>query len=180
MNSIVFACRIISEVYTSESQNEIGEFELTALEKEVRMGAVSNLLDSKGTEVLTATADQPVGEVIEKMEDVSAGTSVVVDGGSVVGILSERDIIRKVVLKGMSVCDVRVGDIMTSDLVSVGPGTGLDECMKLMTDKRIRHLPVLDEGRLCGIISIGDVVKYLVVEKDFKIKNLETYISGVM
>ena len=144
------------------------------------MGAVSNLLDSKGYDVLTVKPEQPVHEAIEQMEDISAGTSVVMDGGEVVGIISERDVIRKVVLLGKSIDDVKVQDIMSGSLTTVTPETSLDDCMQLMTDKRIRHLPVLRDKSLCGIVSIGDVVKYLIVEKDFKIKNLETYISGVM
>ncbi len=144
------------------------------------MGAVSNLLDSKGHDVLTATPDQPVHEAIEKMEEISAGTSVVVEGGEIVGIISERDVFRKVVLKGQSIDDVKVRDIMSTTLTTITPETSLNDCMQLMTDKRIRHLPVLRDNALCGIVSIGDVVKYLVVEKDFKIKNLETYISGSM
>ena len=144
------------------------------------MGAVSNLLDSKGHDVLTVKPDQPVHEALESMAKVSAGTSVVMDGGEVVGIFSERDIIRKVVLEGKDVDSVLVQDIMSSNLTTVALETSLDQCMKLMTDKRIRHLPVLRDKQLCGIVSIGDVVKYLIVEKDFKIKNLESYISGVM
>ncbi len=144
------------------------------------MGAVSNLLDSKGHDVLTATPDQPVHEAIEKMEEISAGTSVVMEGGEIVGIISERDVFRKVVLKGQSIDDVKVRDIMSTTLTTITPETSLNDCMQLMTDKRIRHLPVLRDNALCGIVSIGDVVKYLVVEKDFKIKNLETYISGSM
>ena len=144
------------------------------------MGAVSNLLDSKGHDVLTVKPDQPVHEALESMAKVSAGTSVVMDGGEVVGIFSERDIIRKVVLDGKDIDNVLVQDIMSSDLTTVTLESSLDQCMKLMTDKRIRHLPVLRDKQLCGIVSIGDVVKYLIVEKDFKIKNLESYISGVM
>ena len=144
------------------------------------MGAVSNLLDSKGYDVLTVKPDQPVHEALDNMAKVSAGTSVVMDGGEVVGIFSERDIIRKVVLPGKNIDSVLVKDIMSSDLTTVTMESSLDQCMKLMTDKRIRHLPVLRDKQLCGIVSIGDVVKYLIVEKDFKIKNLESYISGVM
>lgn len=144
------------------------------------MGAVSNLLDSKGYDVLTVKPDQPVHEALENMAKVSAGTSVVMDAGEVVGIFSERDVIRKVVLQGKDIDSVLVRDIMSSDLTTVTLESTLDQCMKLMTDKRIRHLPVLRDKQLCGIVSIGDVVKYLIVEKDFKIKNLESYISGVM
>ena len=144
------------------------------------MGAVSNLLDSKGYDVLTVKPDQPVHEALDNMAKVSAGTSVVMDGGEVVGIFSERDIIRKVVLPGKNIDNVLVQDIMSTDLTTITMESSLDQCMKLMTDKRIRHLPVLRDKQLCGIVSIGDVVKYLVVEKDFKIKNLESYISGAM
>ena len=144
------------------------------------MGAVSSLLKSKGYDVLTATPNQPIHEVIEKMEEISAGTSVVVEGGKIVGIISERDVFRKVVLKAKSIDDVMVSDIMSTELTIITPETSLDDCMKLMTEKRIRHLPVVQNDELHGIVSIGDVVKYLVVEKDFKIKNLETYISGAM
>jgi len=144
------------------------------------MGAVSNLLDSKGCDVLTVKPDQPVHEALDNMAKVSAGTSVVMDGGEVVGIFSERDIIRKVVLPGKNIDSVLVQDIMSTDLTTITMESSLDQCMKLMTDKRIRHLPVLRDKQLCGIVSIGDVVKYLVVEKDFKIKNLESYISGAM
>lgn len=142
------------------------------------MGAVLNLLDSKGHDVLTVDPDTSVREAIEKMEDISAGTVVVMEGGAVVGMVSERDVIRKVVLQGQKIDKVRVREIMSTDLTTITPETSLDDCMQLITEKRIRHLPVLCNGSLCGIVSIGDVVKYLIVEKDFKIKNLEAYISG--
>ena len=142
------------------------------------MGAVLNLLKSKGRDVLTVDPDTSVREAIEKMEDISAGTVVVMEGDAVVGIVSERDVIRKVVLQGQKIDKVKVREIMSTDLTTITPETLLDDCMQLITEKRIRHLPVLCNGSLCGIVSIGDVVKYLIVEKDFKIKNLETYISG--
>ncbi len=144
------------------------------------MGAVSNLLDSKGRDVLTVNPEVSVRDAIKKMEDISAGTALVMEGGEVVGIVSERDVIRKVVLQNKDIDQVSVKEIMTTDLTSITQETSLDDCMQLITDKRIRHLPVICNGSLCGIVSIGDVVKYLIVEKDFKIKNLETYISGVM
>ncbi len=144
------------------------------------MGAVSNLLDSKGRDVLTVGPDTSVRDAVEKMEALSVGTALVMEGGEVVGIISERDVIRKVVLEDKNLSDVQVKEVMTTEVTSITQETSLDECMKLITEKRIRHLPVICGGTLCGIISIGDVVKYLIVEKDFKIKNLETYISGVM
>ncbi len=144
------------------------------------MGAVSNLLDSKGYDVLTVKPDQTVREAVEQMAAISAGTSVVMDGGNVVGIISERDVIRKILLQGKNIDDVTVKEIMSEELTTITQETSLDKCMKLMTENRIRHLPVLRDKQLCGIVSIGDVVKYLIVEKDFKIKNLESYISGVL
>ena len=144
------------------------------------MGAVLNLLDSKGCNVLTVSPDTSVHDAIEKMEDISAGTAIVEDGGKIVGIVAERDVIRKVVLEDRKLNEVPVSEIMSTNLITVTPETSLDDCMELITEKRIRHLPVLTEGSLSGIVSIGDIVKYLVFEKDFKIKNLETYISGVM
>lgn len=142
------------------------------------MGAVLNLLNSKGRDVLTVDPDTSVREALEKMEDISAGTVVVMEGGAVVGMVSERDVIRKVVLQGQKIDKVKVRELMSTDLTTIKPETSLDDCMQLITEKRIRHLPVLCNGSLCGIVSIGDVVKYLIVERDFKIKNLETYISG--
>lgn len=142
------------------------------------MGAVSNLLDSKGHDVLTVDPDSSIHEAIQKMAEISAGTAVVMEGGAVVGILSERDVIRKILLQTKCMDSNTVRDIMTTELTTITPETSLDKCMKIITEKRIRHLPVLQDGNLCGIISIGDVVKYLLVEKDFKIKNLETYING--
>ena len=144
------------------------------------MGVVSNLLESKGHVVLTVSPDTSVRDAIEKMADISAGTAVVVEGADIVGIISERDVIRKVVLQDKKIDKVKVKEIMTTDLTSITQETSLDDCMQLITEKRIRHLPVICGGSLCGIVSIGDVVKYLIVEKDFRIKNLETYISGAM
>lgn len=144
------------------------------------MGVVLNLLKSKGNYVLTVRPDQMVKEAIKEMEDIAAGTALVTEGDQLVGIISERDVIRKVVLRGKSIDTVPVMEIMSTRLTTVTPETLLDECMRLMTEKRIRHLPVLKDHQLCGIVSIGDVVKYLVVEKEFEIKNLETYISGAM
>lgn len=142
------------------------------------MSIVSNLLDSKGHDVLTVKPDQPLHDVVNLMSIRSAGTAIVMDEGEVKGILSERDVFRKVVLPRLNVEDVTVGDVMSKTLTTVTPETELSECMEIMTDKRIRHLPVLRDKQLRGIISIGDVVKYLLLEKDFKIRNLETYISS--
>ncbi len=141
------------------------------------MSEVSNLLDSKGHNVLTAKPEQVVQDVITRMARIGAGTCVVMEEGQVVGIMSERDVIKKIVLDERSAVNVKVSEIMTTLLHTVTPETSLDECMRIMTEKRLRHLPVLRDAQLCGIISIGDVVKYLLIEKDFKIKNLETVLN---
>jgi CBS domain-containing protein len=103
---------------------------------------------------------------------------LVIDGGVLVGILSERDYARKIILKGKRSVDTLVWEIMTPDVIFVNPDQTLEECMALMTKKRIRHLPVLSAEELIGLISIGDVVKELISEKEFVIEQLENYIAG--
>lgn len=144
------------------------------------MATVADLLKSKGSNVLTVDPSSTVYNAMMKMEEISAGTAIVVDNDAMVGIISERDVIRKVLLDEGSLKIATVADVMSTDLTTITAETSLEECMQLITDQRVRHLPVLCGERLCGIISIGDVVKYLIVEKDFRIKNLETYISGAM
>jgi CBS domain-containing protein len=141
---------------------------------------VSELLMSKGYEVLTVPPTLSIRKALTKMELISAGSAIVMDKAVVLGILSERDVIRKVILPEEDIDAMTVSEIMTTDLVTVFPESSLDECLSLFTEHRVRHLPVMKEGRLCGIVSIGDVVKFMIVEKDFKIKNLETYITGVL
>ena len=143
------------------------------------MSIVANLLDSKGHDVLTVKPETTVLDAIKKIEEKLIGTALVMENGQVVGILSERDVIRRGLLKNRDLSQTLVSEIMTTQLISVLPETSLDECMQLITENHIRHLPVLCNGSLCGIVSIGDVVKYLIVEKEFKIKNLETYINTI-
>ena len=143
------------------------------------MSIVANLLDSKGCDVLTITPQTFVLDAIKTIEEKSVGTALVMENSKVIGIVSERDVIRRGILKNKNLDQTPVSEIMTTKLTSVTPETSLDECMQLITEKHIRHLPVISKGNLCGIISIGDVVKFLIVEKEFKIKNLETYISTI-
>ena len=137
------------------------------------MGAVSNLLDSKGHDVLTVSPDATVQRALERMAEISSSTALVMEGGKVVGVFSERDVIRTVVRDRKYTDSDKVRGVMSTELTFITPETKLEDCMQLMTHKRIRHLPVLRDGNLCGIVSIGDVVKYLIVEKDFQIRNLE-------
>jgi len=144
------------------------------------MSTVSNLIDSKGHDVLTVHPGLPVHEAIAEMAERSVGTAVVTQNGKVVGIVSERDVIRKVILENKDITTVAAKDIMSTELSAVAAETSIEDCMALMTEKRIRHLPVMCGEKLCGIVSIGDVVKFLAAEQNFKIRNLESYISGSM
>jgi CBS domain-containing protein len=112
------------------------------------------------------------------MAERSAGTALVMEGDQLVGLISERDFIRKVYLSKKYGPDVTVKEIMSTELTTVTPDEKLENCMSVMTEKRIRHLPVVEDGKVVGIISIGDIVKFMAEQKDFEIKNLQSYISG--
>jgi len=147
------------------------------------MGAqVWELLDRKGNSVIGVQASQTVYEAVKEMADNNIGCVVVLTkAGSLSGLCSERDVFRKVVLEGRSAKKVEVREVMTPkrNLVTVTKNTTLTECMDLITEKRIRHLPVVDEaGKLIGMISIGDVVKTLSSEKEMMIRQLEHYIGS--
>ena len=142
------------------------------------MTTVKDILQAKGHEVLSVTPDATVYEALKIMADKNVGALVVLDGEAVAGIMSERDYARKVVLHGKSSRGMRVREIMTSSVYYVRPEQNLQECMAQMTDKRVRHLPVLEGDRLVGIISIGDVVKTIIADQEFTIKLLENYITG--
>ena len=142
------------------------------------MSTVRNILQKKGNAVHSINPDKSVYDALEELEENNLGSLVVVENGKLIGIFTERDYARKVILKGRSSKETLVKDIMSSRPVFVNPDTTLDECMQLMSDKFIRHLPVLENDVLVGVISIGDVVKYTIYEKDFLIGNLEHYITG--
>jgi CBS domain-containing protein len=142
------------------------------------MASVSKLLEKKGKDVISVSPNTTVHDAIEKMAEKSAGTALVMDGKELVGIFSERDFIRRIYLKDKCGKGATVNDIMSTDLTTVDLDTTLESCMEMMTEKCIRHLPVLCDGEVEGIISIGDIVKFMVQEKEFVIKNLQSYISG--
>lgn len=142
------------------------------------MGTVKHVLQKKGTVVYTVSPDTSVYDALEVLESRNMGALVVVENERLIGIFTERDYARKVVLKGRSSKETLVRDIMTERPVFVTPDNTIDECMQIMTDNRIRHLPVLQNGKLIGIISIGDLVKFVIEEKNFIIENLEHYITG--
>lgn len=141
------------------------------------MTTVKQILDKKGYQVWTITADRSVYDALRLMGEKEIGALTVVDGDEVVGILSERDYARKVVLKGKTSRETLVREIMTHPVLTVGLQESVAECMTLMTDKRIRHLPVLDNGKLIGMISQGDLVKSIIDEQQFIIGQLENYIA---
>jgi len=143
------------------------------------MDTVRNILQVKGNLVYVVSAESTVYEALETLEDKNLGALVVVEeDGRLNGIFTERDYARKVILKGRSSKETLVRDIMNSSPLWVTQDTKIEECMQMMTSKFIRHLPVLDNGELVGIISIGDIVKYIINQKDVIIEHLEHYITS--
>lgn len=142
------------------------------------MTLVKQLLRSKGSEVVTVTPDTSVYDALQTMAKKNIGALVVVEGDEVVGIISERDYARKVILQGKTSIEVPVQEIMTERVYFVYPENTIEQCMALMTDKRVRHLPVLENDKLAGIVSIGDAVKVIISNQEFIIEQLENYIVG--
>ena len=135
-------------------------------------------MQAKGNHIWSITSDASVYEALKMLAEKDVGSLLVIDSGNLVGIISERDYARKVVLKGKTSMDTPVRVIMTSEVITVGIDQTIEDCMALITDKRIRHLPVIDRGQLVGVISIGDVVKSIISQQEFVIEQLENYITG--
>ena len=142
------------------------------------MKTVVQLLRTKGNEVLSVAPDTPVFDALQTMAERNVGALLVLEGERLIGIFTERDYARKVILKGKSSKEIPVKEIMSSHVLYVRPQQTIDDCMALMTDKRVRHLPVMEEDRLVGLISIGDVVKAIISEQEFMIEQLQNYITG--
>ena len=140
------------------------------------MKTISQLLQAKGREIHSIAPDARVFDALKLMADKNVGALVVLENGRLAGIFSERDYARKVILLGKSSHDIPVRDIMTAKVITVHPGQAVEECMALMTEKRIRHLPVTEGERLIGVLSIGDLVKEVIAEQEQTIKQLESYI----
>ncbi|NQX42551.1 CBS domain-containing protein [Pedobacter steynii] len=142
------------------------------------MGKVRNILQGKPNSAIFVSPDVTVFEALELMFEKNIGSLLVMEQNQFIGIFTERDYARKVILKGKSSKNIKIKEIMTENALTVCSDTTIEECMWLMTNKFIRHLPVIDDGKLTGIISIGDVVKYIIEEQKFIIGNLEHYITG--
>jgi len=142
------------------------------------MTTVKQLLDIKGRNILSISPNDSVYSAVERMSENNIGALLVIENGRLVGILSERDYARKVILKGKSSKNTLIREIMTPDVLCVSPETTVEECMALLTENRVRHLPVMEGGKLTGIVSIGDLVKQIISDKDFTIQQLEHYIHS--
>lgn len=139
---------------------------------------VELIVKQKGSQVHTIGPDLTVYEALEKMASTGIGALVVMEGAELAGMLSERDYARKVILAGRSSREMKVRELMSTPAVTVSVKTTVDACMQLMTDKRCRHLPVVEQGRVVGVVSIGDLVHWIIQAQDLTIRQLEDYISG--
>ena len=142
------------------------------------MTSVRQLLDRKGRQVFSIAPGTPVLDAIRTMAERHVGALLVMEGEKLSGIVSERDYARKVILMGRSSADTPVRDIMTAAVITVQPETPVEKCMQIMTEHRVRHLPVIEGGRVVGMVSIGDLVKAVIAEQQQQIEQLESYIHS--
>jgi CBS domain-containing protein len=142
------------------------------------MKLVQHLLDSKGRDIISVTADVSVLEAIKLMAEKTVGSLLVMQGDELQGIMTERDYARKVIIKGRSSETTEVGEIMTTDICSATSQETVNGCMALMTKRKIRHLPVIDDGVVVGMLSIGDLVQAIISDQKEEIQQLGQYISG--
>ncbi|GAK61675.1 putative signal transduction protein with CBS domains [Candidatus Vecturithrix granuli] len=143
-----------------------------------KITTVKQVLQGKGNAIWSITPESTVLEALQLMADKDVGALLVMKEGKLAGIFSERDYARKAILKEKPSKDMLVKDFMTRELFYISPDTTIEECMALITQKRIRHLPVMEEGQVVGVLSIGDVVKKLISDQDFTIQQLENYVLG--
>jgi CBS domain-containing protein len=141
-------------------------------------GTISEILNSKGNNVWSTSPDSTVFDAIQFMADKNIGALLVIENNKLIGILTERDYTRKVALKGKSSKQTAVREILSGQIIHVTPDHTIEECMRLMTDHRVRHLPVLHNEKICGVVSIGDLVNWIISAQTSTIQQLQTYISG--
>lgn len=142
------------------------------------MGKVRNILETKENNIFSVEPQDTVYYALEQMCEKNVGALLVLDKDHFAGLFTERDYARKVILKGKASKETLVREIMTENVMTVTPDTGIDECMKIMTSSNIRHLPVLENGELKGLVSMGDLVRFIINEQKFIIENLEHFITG--
>ena len=142
------------------------------------MASIQQILDKKGSEVWSISPENTVYDALTQLAEKNVGALLVTQGEKLVGLISERDYARKVILQGKASMATQVREIMTVKVTSISPGRSVKEAMAVMTEKRIRHLPVMEEGKIIGVISIGDLVKSIIADQEFVINQLEKYISG--
>jgi len=142
------------------------------------MKRIQTLLKKKGYDVWSIAPDASVYDAIHLMAEKAVGALIVMDGPKLVGVISERDYARKIILEGRSSENTKISEIMSSEVITAGPDNKIEECMAIMTERRIRHLPVLDGNEVLGVISLGDLVKYIIAEQQFVIEQMERYING--
>src|SRR6187455_404403 len=142
------------------------------------MAKVRNILQSKGHAIFSVDSSTFVYRALELMCEKNIGGLLIVDDGKLCGIFTERDYARKLILKGKSSKDTPIRDLMTAQLITVTPDSSIEDCMRIMSGKKIRHLPVLENDKLVGLISIGDVVRFVIDEQKSIIEHLEHYITG--
>jgi CBS domain-containing protein len=141
------------------------------------MKLVNHILDSKGNEIWHISPESSVLEAIKLMAEKKIGALLVMEGKNLKGVISERDYARKVILEGRSSKETPVRDIMTSQVTVTGPGEKVEKCLALMTNGHFRHLPVVEEGEVIGVLSIGDLVKAIIADQQFQIEQLESFIE---
>jgi len=141
-------------------------------------GNIATVLGQKESEIFSVTPDTCVDDAVKMMDERNVGALLVMERSKLVGMLSERDYARKVMLRGKKSSETYVSDIMSTKVTVTHPSDGVDECLRIMTDKRIRHLPVVDGDKVVGVISIGDLVKHVISCQSATIAHLESYISG--
>lgn len=142
------------------------------------MGLIAHVLAAKGGQVHTITPSDTVFDAVKKMVDLNSGSLLVTEGDAIHGIITERDYLRKIVLEGRTSKTTQVREIMTTQIVVTQASTPVEEAMAIMTARRIRHLPVMDQGKLAGVVSIGDLVKQISQDRKFEVQYLTNYITG--
>ena len=142
------------------------------------MKLVKHILDTKGREIWHITSEDSVLDAIKLMAEKKIGALLVIENEQLIGIVSERDYARKVILQGKSSKQTPVRDIMSAEVFKIKPEQTVEDCMQTMTEKRVRHLPVLEDEKVVGVLSIGDLVKAIIAEQQYKIEQLESYIAS--